>query len=288
MRTLAVVATVAAISLAGGIALGGPPEVQDQKKLMPARSVERLRDLNLTDAQEAAIAGIREEYAPRIDEAVAELNAVVKEEIDQARAVLTPEQREQLGAMKQERKLWRMEGVVQRCAHLGALDLTDEEMTRIADIRKEYRPKLAKALEGLKGILTPEQASLREEALKAGKPRREVLASLKLTDDQKTKVEAVGNEVRTLVREELEKVRAVLTPEQLVKLTAMKEERKDRVRDRVVFDIANYKELKLTDEQKSRIEAIRTEYRPRVETAGDQLRALVREELAAIIAVVKT
>jgi Spy/CpxP family protein refolding chaperone len=288
MRRLVAVATTAVLSLAGGWALAGPPETKDPQVVTPPRSVERIRDLNLTDAQEAAIAGIREEYAPRIDEAVAELNAVVKEEIDQARAVLTPEQREQLAAMKQERKVWRMEGVVQRYAHLSALDLTDEEMNKIADIRKEYRPRIVKALEGLKGILTPEQAELREEALKAGKPRREVLASLKLTDDQKTKVEAVGNEVRTLVREELDKVRAVLTPEQQVKLAVMKEERKDRVRDRVVFDIVNYKELKLTDEQKGRIEAIRTEYRPRVETAGNQLRALVREEIAAIITVVKT
>jgi Spy/CpxP family protein refolding chaperone len=285
MRTLVAIATTVAIA---GLCLAEPPKTVDPQPITPARSVERIRDLNLTETQEAAIAGIREEYAPRIDEAVAELKTVVKEEVEQARAVLTPEQREQLAAMKVERKQWRIEGLTQRIAHLDALDLTDEEMTKIADIRKEYRPKIVKALEGLKGILTPEQAALREEALKAGKPRREVLASLKLTEDQKTKVEAVGNEVRTLVREELDKMRAVLTPDQQEKLTAMKDQRRDRVRDRLVFDIANFKELNLTAEQKGRLEAIRTEYRPRIETAGNHVRALVREEIAAIIAVVKT
>ena len=42
-----------------------------------------------------------------------------------------------------------------------------------------------------------------------------------------------------------------------------------------------------TPEQKTKLEAIRSEYRPRVEDAGNQLRALVREEVTAIIAVLK-
>src|SRR5262249_48975912 len=46
----------------------------------PGDAVERLRDLNVTEAQEAAIAGIREEYAPKIDDAIDELASVVKDE----------------------------------------------------------------------------------------------------------------------------------------------------------------------------------------------------------------
>ena len=54
----------------------------------------------------------------------------------------------------------------------------------------------------MEGLLSDEQKKAREEGLKAGKKRREVLASLKLTDEQKEKVEAVAKEVGTLVREE--------------------------------------------------------------------------------------
>ena len=43
-------------------------------------------------------------------------------------------------------------------------------------------------MEGLQGLLTDDQKKAREEALKAGKKRREVLESLKLTDEQKEKV----------------------------------------------------------------------------------------------------
>ncbi len=250
--------------------------------------VERIRDINLTEAQEAAIAGIRDEYAPKVQEALAQLATVAKEEVDQARALLTPDQLAKLEKMKLERKVLRAEGLALRIAHLYDIDLTDDEVAKITDIRKEFRPKIVKALDNLKGILTPEQAKLREEGLKAGKSRKEVFASLNLTDEQKAKVEAVGKEVRVLAKEEIEKMRAVLDPEQQEKLAAAKADRKEFVRDRIAFGIMNFKELNLTDQQKVQIEAIRMSYRPQVQEAGDRLRAIVREELAAIIAVLKT
>jgi Spy/CpxP family protein refolding chaperone len=139
----------------------------------------------------------------------------------------------------------------------------------------------------LKGTLTAEQRKAREEGLKAGKRRRQILASLNLTDEQKEKVEAVGKEVRTLVRQELEKIRDVLTEGQKEKLQELTEERPERVRDRMAHRIANFKDLNLTDEQKSQIAEIRKEYRPRVQEAGTKLRAAVREELGRIVAVLK-
>ncbi|MCC6677248.1 MAG: hypothetical protein IT436_08890 [Phycisphaerales bacterium] len=278
MRKL--VAVAAAVISAAGFCAAGQPPVQNEVR---AAITERIRDLNLTQAQEAAIAGIREEYAPRVDEAVWQLRTVVKEEIDAARAVLTPEQKAKLDVMKEERKEWRTQGVADRIAHLKDLDLTDDEITKLADIRKEYRPKIIKSLESLKGILTPEQARLREDLLKAGKPRAEVITALKLTDDQKAKVEVVGAEVRTLLREQIEKMRAVLTPEQQDKIAAMKDERRERVRDRMVLAILHFDDLNLTEQQKAKIQSIRAEYRPRVEQAGDNLRAIVREELSAIV-----
>jgi Spy/CpxP family protein refolding chaperone len=249
--------------------------------------VERIQDLNLTDAQEAKIADIRKEYRPKVQEAGKELAAVAKEEVEKVRAVLTPEQKTKLAALKEERQELRAERLGERIAHLEELDLTDGEVAKIAEIRKQYRPKIVKAMEGLQGLLNADQRKAREEGLKAGKKRREVLASLNLTDDQKAKVEAVGKELRTLVREELEKMRDVLTESQKEQLQEFKDERRERVRDRMAHRVANLKDLNLTDAQKAKIADIRKEYRPKVQEAGNKLRATVREEVEAIMAVLK-
>jgi Spy/CpxP family protein refolding chaperone len=247
----------------------------------------RVQDLNLTDEQEAKIAEIRKEFRPKVQEAGKELAAVVKEEVEKVRGVLTPEQKTKLEAAKEERQQRRAEGLTERIAHLGELDLTDTEITKIEDIRKEYRPKIEKALKELQGLLTDDQKKARQEALRAGKKRREVLESLKLTDEQKEKVQTVGKEVAALVREEMEKIRDVLSAEQKEKLEELKDERKEHVRDRMACRIANLKDLNLTEDQKAQIADIRKEFRPKVHEAGNKLRATVREEVEAIVAVIK-
>ena len=251
------------------------------------RLSERVQDLQLTDDQEAKIADIRKECRPKVQEAGKDLMTVVKEEEEKARAVLTPEQRTKLEEFKEERQERRAEGLAQRIAHLRELDLTDAEKAQFAEIRKEYRPKIEKAMEGLHGLLTDDQRKAREEGLHADKKRREILASLNLTEDQKAKVAAVAKEVRTLVREELEKMRDVLTEGQKEKLDEFKEERKDRVRDRMAHRIANFQDLNLTAEQKTQLADIRQGCRPKVQEAGNKLRATVREEVDAILAVLK-
>src|SRR5262249_51769067 len=138
-----------------------------------------------------------------------------------------------------------------------------------------------------KGTLNDDQRKAREEALKAGKRRGEILKSLNLTDDQKAKVEAVCKEVHTLVREELEKIRDVLTESQKEKLQDLKEERREHARSRHAHAVANLKDLNLTDEQKTQIMDIRKTYHPKVHEAGNKLRATVREEMDAILAVLK-
>ena len=92
--------------------------------------------------------------------------------------MLTLDQLLQIENMKEERKTLRVEGFAARIAHLRDLDLTEGEKTKIAEIRNEFRPKIVQALEGLRGTPTPEEAKVREDALKAGKGRREVIASL--------------------------------------------------------------------------------------------------------------
>ena len=249
--------------------------------------VERIQDLNLTDAQEAKIADIRKEYRPKVQAAAKDLTGLVKEEVEKVRAVLTPEQKKKLEEFKEERKELRAERLAEAIAHLEELDLTDAEVAKIMEIRKEYHPKIEKAMQGLEGLLTDDQKKARKEALEAGKNRKEVIAALKLTDQQKAKLEAACKEVHALVREELEKMRDVLTETQKEQLQEFKDERKERVRDRSAHRIANLKDLNVTDEQKAKIADIRKEYRPKVQEAVNKLRATVREELEAIVAVLK-
>ena len=278
MRTLIAGLTVAAL-------MGAPDKLFAQAAR--ERVNERVQDINLTDAQEAKIADIAKEFRPKIQEAAKELAAVLKAEGEKIQATLTPAQKTKLETLKEERQEHRAEGLAQRLAHLGELDLTDAELAKIGAIRAEYAPKIARAMEGLHGLLSEDQRKAREEALQAGKPRREVLAALKLTGAQKEKVEAVGKEVRTLVREELAKVRDVLSEGQKEKLEVFQEERKAHVRDRMAHAIMNFKDLDLTTDQKTQLADIRKEYRPKVQEAGNKLRAAVRQEVQAILAVLK-
>jgi Spy/CpxP family protein refolding chaperone len=253
--------------------------------------VEKMHDLNLTEEQTSKLADIHKECSPKVEAAGKELAAIIKEEVEKVRGVLTPDQLEKLQAMKDERKEHRTEGLAQRMAHLKQLkdlDLTDAELTKIGEIRNDCRPKIASALKGLENILTDEQKKAREEGLKAGKSHREVRESLNLTDEQKQKVQAIGKEVCGIVHEEMTQIKAVLTPEQQEKLTELKDERMDRIRDRLAARIANFESLNLTDEQKTKITDVRNEFRPKVQEAGDKLRAAIRDELDMTIGVIRS
>jgi Spy/CpxP family protein refolding chaperone len=285
MRTLLAVATLA-VGIAVYSAL--PAAAQDKTDRQAAGGlVAKIQDLNLTDEQETKIADISKEFKPKVQDAAKDLNAIVKEEMEKVRAVLNDEQRTKLAAMKDERQERRVERLSERFAHLAELDLTGSEMAKIAELRKEYHPKIAAALESLKGSLSVEQRKARMEAFDAGKTCQQIVAALNLTDDQKQKIESVGKEVRGLVREEMEKIRDILTDEQKEKLQEFKDEHVDHVRDRMAHRVANYEELKLTDDQKTQIADIRKEYRPKVHEAGNKLRATVREEMEAVLAVIK-
>jgi Spy/CpxP family protein refolding chaperone len=249
--------------------------------------VERIQDLKLTDEQEAKVAEIRKDFKPKVEEAAKELSALVKEEKEQVSGVLTDEQKQKLESFREERKEHRGDGLAQRIAHLKDLHLTQDEESKIKDIRSEYRPKIEKAMEGLKGILTAQQQTAREDGLREGKSRREILTSLNLNAEQKEKAETACKEVGTAVKEEMEKIKEVLTPEQQAQMTEFRNERADRVRDRWAHRVANARELNLTDDQKTKIENIRKEFRPKIHEAGNKLRTLVREEIGAIAGVIK-
>jgi Spy/CpxP family protein refolding chaperone len=284
MKTVLAVALLVT-GMCGYAFLAAADDKDDQKAA--GGLAERIQDLNLTEEQEAKITEIRKDFKPKVQEARKELTDIVKEEEEKLRAVLGEEQKTKLAASKEERRERRRERLAERIAHAEELDLTEAEEAKIAEIRKEYQPRIAKALEGLKGILTEDQRKAREESLKADKSRREVIASLNLTDEQKAKVEAAGKEARALVHEELGKMRDVLTESQREKLQELREERKEHVRNRMAHRIANLKELDLTEDQKTQITNIRKEYRPKVHEAGNKLRATVREELEQIVTVLR-
>lgn len=280
MRILSTVLIVAAV-----LALGAKLAADEAKR--EGGLVESIQDLNLTDEEEAKIADIKEEFRAKNREALKELASVVKEQTEKVSAVLTAEQKATLERLKEERKESREECLAHRIARLKELDLTDDELTKIGEIRSEFRPKIAKAMKRLDGLLSAEQKEAREEGLKAGKKRREILASLKFTDDQKGQMVPVAKEVGALVRQEAEKIRDLLTAGQKEELQELRDERRERVRDRFAHRIANLKELNLTNEQKTKLADVRKEFRPKVQEAGNKVRALVREEIGMIVAVIK-
>ena len=280
MRMMSTVLAVAAV-----MALGAKLAAQEAKG--EGVLFVTIQDLNLTDEQEAKIADIIKDFRTKNAEAIKELASAVREEMDKVHAVLTTEQKAKLETLKEERKEAREECLAHRFAQLKELELTDDEMTKIGAIRSEFRPKLVKAARALEGLLSDDQNKVRVEGLKEGKKRKEILESMKLTDDQKQKVAAVAKELGDLVREEAEKVSDVLTASQKEQLTELKDERREQVRDRLAHRITNLRDLNLTDEQKTKLADIRKESRPKIQQAGNELRAAIREEMEKILAVIK-
>lgn len=274
------------ITLAVLITVGGANLVNGQTTIM----VERLQDLDLTDQQEAKIAEIQKASRPKVEEAAKTVRDLVKQEVDKIREVLTAEQKQKAQSLKDERaerREERQENLAHTLANLKEVELTDAEMTKIEGIREEFRPQLAKALKELDGLLTDAQKKARQDALDSGKRRKEVLQAINLTDAQRDKVASVAKDLRGIVGDELEQVRDVFTAQQAEKVQQAREERKEQVRDRMAYRIANARELNLTEEQKTKIADIRQEYRPRIHEAGNKLRAAVRDEVQQIVAVIK-
>jgi Spy/CpxP family protein refolding chaperone len=222
-----------------------------------------------------------------VQAAAKELRDLVKEEVEKLSAVLTAEQKQKLQTFKDDREEHREECLAHAIANLKELDLTEAEMTQIGEIREEYRPKMEKAAEVLSDLLTDEQKKARTEALAAGKNRKEVWQSVKLTNEQREKIKGVAKELGSLLKEEVQKIGSVLAAGEKEKLQEARAERKELVRDRMAHRIANREELALADEQKEKLAAIRQEYRPKIQEAGNKLRASVREEVQMIAAVIK-
>jgi Spy/CpxP family protein refolding chaperone len=119
---------------------------------------------------------------------------------------------------------------------LKGLNLTDDQKAKLAELKKEYGPKIKEGWEKADGVLTADQKTARREAMKvaraAGKPRseawKEARTAMKLTDDQKAKMEQAQKDAQALHKEVHEKVMALLTPDQKEQLQKEYKEMKHR------------------------------------------------------------
>ena len=111
-------------------------------------------------------------------------------------------------------------------AAIEGFDLTEDQKDKLVKIRDDFETKKQAIYEKLGEVLTDEQKQTAQEGLEkikeAGKGSRELYqsieTSLKLTDEQKQKMEPIGKELQTLVNDSLKQVNEVLTPEQKEKL----------------------------------------------------------------------
>lgn len=102
------------------------------------------------------------------------------------------------------------------------------------------------------------------------------LASIR--SECRPKIEEAAKELSGFVKEEKEKITAVLTPEQLQKVQSMREERREHRGERAADAIMNLKDLDLTGAEMAQIASIRQEYRPKIEAALKEFRGILTED----------
>ena len=119
------------------------------------------------------------------------------------------------------------------------LNLTDDQKAKLEEIKTEYAPKVKEVGQKAAGILTPEQKTARQEALKAAKAagktpkeaRKEAQAAVKLTEAQKVKLGEARKAGFALRKEIRGKVLAILTPEQKAQLNSQHKQHRQHSAD---------------------------------------------------------
>jgi Spy/CpxP family protein refolding chaperone len=116
---------------------------------------------------------------------------------------------------------------IDRLRHaLEELDLTEAQKEDLKKLHEEFGPKMKAIFEKMQEVLTEEQKAAGEEAMKeakeSGKKGREffqaIEASLKLTGEQKEKMDKLAPEISAVQKEMMKEIRGILTPEQQEKL----------------------------------------------------------------------
>lgn len=137
-------------------------------------------------------------------------------------------------AAKDEKKKDKANKAVAKVFELPTIiTLSAEQMTKLAEVKKEYEPKLEELHKKQTSILTDEQKKARQEAMKAAKAagkkgkeaKADVDAAVKLTDDQKKQQEEVAKETKELTGKIHDSIASFLTEEQKTHLKPMKKKK---------------------------------------------------------------
>lgn len=117
------------------------------------------------------------------------------------------------------------------------ITLTEEQKAKVAELEKEYGPKMKELREKLDKVMTDEQKKARQAVLKEareqgkdGKKGKElqkaVKDAMKLSDEQQKQYDEIDKQLVALRQEILEKVKPILTDEQKAKLPKRPERKK--------------------------------------------------------------
>lgn len=121
------------------------------------------------------------------------------------------------------------------------ITLTDEQKTKVAELEKEYAPKMKELREKLDKTMTEEQKKARLEVMKEarekGKEGRKgkelqqaIKDAMKLSEEQQKSYDEADKKLIALRQEILEKVKPLLTDEQKAKLPQRPERKKGKDR----------------------------------------------------------
>ena len=119
------------------------------------------------------------------------------------------------------------------------ITLTDEQKTKVAELEKEFAPKMKELREKLDKVMTEEQKKARLEVMKEhrekgkeGKKGKELAQAIKdamkLSEEQQKNYDETDKQITALRHEILEKVKPLLTDEQKAKLPKRPEARKKK------------------------------------------------------------
>jgi Spy/CpxP family protein refolding chaperone len=121
--------------------------------------------------------------------------------------------------------------MIDRVERIPGINLTDDQKSKLADLKKEYAPKQKEIADKLAAVPTAEQKKARDEAIKEARdagtrPDREAIqAAMKLTDAQKAEMTKLRKAQSDLDKEITDKVTKLLTPEQQETLKKARESR---------------------------------------------------------------
>jgi len=131
-----------------------------QAMMRMSKMWSNLKKLGLTDEQDAKLAGIRDETAPKM-----------KEVMDKIKAILTEEQAQTATDAAKEAKEAGKTGRDFFAAVQASIELSDEQQEKMDKIAPEVRAVQRQMMKSLMGILTPEQQEKMKKLRSAGKKK---------------------------------------------------------------------------------------------------------------------